>query len=97
MEDKNKQDDKSQLEKLKAQFSKQAGGDKKPNKAPNGKGGFNFMWVYGAIFVLFIGMSIFNNMSFSAKNTNYSELTALLEENDVEKNVDNLLLFINEK
>ena len=91
MEDKNKLDEKSQLEKLKAQFSKQAGGDKKP-KVPNGKGGFNFMWVYGAIFVLFIGMSIFNNMSFSAKNTNYSELTTLLEENDVDK-----IKIINEK
>lgn len=92
MEDKNKQDEKSQLEKLKAQFSKQAGGGGKKPKSPNGKGGFNFMWVYGAIFVLFIGMSLFKSASFSAKTTTYSELTNLLQENEVDK-----IKIVNEK
>lgn len=96
MEENKKEDEKSQLEKLKAQFSKQAG-DKKPN-SPKGKGGFNFMWVYGAIFILFIGMSVFNNMSFSAQNTNYQALTAFLEENEVDKikiiNEKNVYIFI---
>ncbi len=84
MADNNKQDEKNQLERLKAQFSKNAGGGNKPNP-PKKSGGFNFMWVYGAIFVLFIGMSIFNSMSYTATQTSYTELTRFLENDDVDK------------
>ena len=83
MADKNNQDEKNQLERLKAQFSKNAGGGNKPGPAK--KGGFNFMWVYGAIFVLFIGMSIFNSMSYTSSPTSYSQLTGFLENDDVDK------------
>ncbi len=85
--------DKNQLERLKKQFSGKGGNQNKNDKAPKNRGGgFNFMWVYGAIFLLFVGMSVFQYMSHPAKPTSYGKLTTFLEGNDVEK-----IKIINEK
>ncbi len=91
MKENENKDEKSQLDKLKEQFSKQAGNGNKP-KPNKGKGGFNFMWVYGAIFLLFISMSVFNNLNFSVQPSSYNALTEFLQEDDVEK-----IKIINEK
>ncbi len=90
MEEKNKntKDEKNQLERLKQQFSGKPNGNSKPPK----KGGFNFMWVYGAIFLVFVAMSVFNYMSYPAKPTSYSKLTQFMEDGDVDR-----IKIINEK
>ena len=92
MED-NNNNEKNQLERLKQQFSGKGGNNNKNPKPPKNRGGgFNFMWVYGAIFLLFVGMSVFQYMSHPAQPTSYSQLTKFLEDNDVDK-----IKIINEK
>lgn len=90
MEEKNKntKDEKNQLERLRQQFSGKQGGNPKQPK----KGGFNFMWVYGAIFLVFVAMSVFNYMSYPAKPSSYSQLQQFLEQGDIDR-----IKIINEK
>jgi AFG3 family protein len=90
MEDKNKnsKDEKNQLERLRQQFSGKSGGNPKQPK----KGGFNFMWVYGAIFLVFVAMSVFNYMGYTAQSTSYSQLQQFMEQGDVDR-----IKIINEK
>lgn len=82
----NKPNDKKQLERLKEQFSSKGGNKSshKPGK-PNNGGGFNFMWVYGAIFLLFVAMSIFQYMSPPANPLTYRKLTEYMKEGDVDR------------
>ena len=49
-------------------------------KAPK----FNFYWIYGIIFVLFIGYQFFSNSNLS-KNLSQNEFKTILEENDIER------------
>jgi cell division protease FtsH len=54
----------------------------KPNlKTPK----FNFYWIYGIIFALFIGYQLFNSDSMSTKNLSQNEFEKILSENDIEK------------
>lgn len=46
---------------------------------------FNFYWVYGIIFVLFIGYQFFNSGSLSTRNLSQNEFNAILQENDIDK------------
>ena len=50
-------------------------------KAPK----FNFYWVYGIIFVLFIGYQFFNSSNLSTKNLSQNEFKTILQENDIDK------------
>jgi ATP-dependent metalloprotease FtsH len=84
MEQKEKEQ-KQKLEKLKEQFSKSSQ-QKRPN--PNGGGPgkkFNFYWIYTAIFLVFIGLSIAGNFSNTALKTDFRTFTNMLDDNDVEK------------
>ncbi len=46
---------------------------------------FNFYWIYGIVFVLFIAYQIFNSDSLSTKNLSQNEFEKILTENDIEK------------
>jgi cell division protease FtsH len=46
---------------------------------------FNFYWIYGIIFVLFIGYQFFNSDSMGGKNLSQNEFETILTENDIEK------------
>jgi cell division protease FtsH len=46
---------------------------------------FNFYWVYGIIFVLFLGYQFMNSGSLSSKNLSTNEFRSILAENDIEK------------
>ena len=46
---------------------------------------FNLYWIYGAVFVLFIGYQIFNSDSLSTKNLSQNEFENILTENDIER------------
>jgi len=61
--------------------------DKKntPNKNLLKTPKFNFYWIYGAIFVLFIGYQLFNSGNMSSKNLSQNEFETILSENDIEK------------
>jgi cell division protease FtsH len=85
MKEKQNSDNKKQLEKLKKQFSSPNNDNKKPGEPKKSGSGFNFMWVYAAIFLVFIGMSVFNNMNYSAKTASYTELTNFMKDEDVDK------------
>ena len=50
-------------------------------KAPK----FNFYWVYGILFVLFVVYQFFNNESLSTKNLSQNEFKTILKDNDIEK------------
>ena len=50
-------------------------------KAPK----FNFYWIYGAIFILFIGYQFFSSDSMSTKNLSQNEFEVILEDNDIDK------------
>ena len=61
--------------------------DKKntPNKNLLKTPKFNFYWIYGAIFVLFIGYQFFSSSNMSSKNLSQNEFETILSENDIEK------------
>ncbi len=59
----------------------------KPN-APKFK--FNMYWLYGAIFIAFIGISFLNESTLSTKNISKNEFEKILESNDI-----NRILIIN--
>ena len=60
--------------------------DKNKNSTPNmPKFKFNMYWIYGAIFVMLIGVSIINDASFSTKKISTNRFFKILESNDVDK------------
>ena len=61
--------------------------DKKntPNKNIIKTPKFNFYWIYGAIFVLFIGYQFFSSGNMSSKNLSQNDFETILIENDIEK------------
>jgi len=61
--------------------------DKKnsPNKNIIKTPKFNFYWVYGIIFALFIGYQFLNSGNMSSKNLSQNEFENILLENDIEK------------
>lgn len=46
---------------------------------------FNFYWIYGIIFVLFIGYQFFNSGNMASKDLSQNEFIEILEQNDIEK------------
>ena len=68
--------------------------DKKnsPNKNIIKTPKFNFYWVYGIIFALFIGYQFLNSGNMSSKNLSQNEFENILLENDIEK-----IVIINKK
>jgi len=46
---------------------------------------FNFYWIYGAVFVLFIGYQFFNSGNLGSKNLSQNEFKTILAENDIDK------------
>jgi ATP-dependent metalloprotease FtsH len=86
MDNKEKQQ-KQKLEKLKEQFSKSSQQNKGDSNGGGGgpKNRFNFYWIYTAIFLVFIGLSIAGNFSNSALKTDFRAFTNMLDDNDVEK------------
>jgi len=60
--------------------------DKNKNSTPNvPKFKFNMYWIYGAIFVVLIGVSFINESSFSTKKISTNRFFKILESNDVNK------------
>ena len=60
--------------------------EKNKNSTPNvPKFKFNMYWVYGAIFVVLIGISFINDASFSTKKISTNKFFKILESNDVSK------------
>ena len=60
--------------------------DKNKNSTPNvPKFKFNMYWIYGAIFVVLIGVSFINDASFSTKKISTNRFFKILESNDVNK------------
>ena len=60
--------------------------DKNKNSTPNvPKFKFNMYWIYGAIFVVLIGVSFINDSSFSTKKISTNRFFKILESNDVDK------------
>ncbi|MCF6167897.1 ATP-dependent zinc metalloprotease FtsH [Lutibacter sp.] len=46
---------------------------------------FNLYWIYGVIFVLFIGYQLFNDGNMSSRNLSQNEFKTILEANDIDK------------
>ena len=46
---------------------------------------FNFYWIYGAVFVLFIGYQFLNSGNLGSKNLSQNEFKSILAENDIDK------------
>ena len=60
--------------------------DKNKNSTPNvPKFKFNMYWIYGAIFVVLIGVIFINESSFSTKKISTNRFFKILESNDVNK------------
>ena len=61
--------------------------DKKnsPNKNIIKTPKFNFYWVYGIIFALFIGYQFLNSGNMSSKNLSQNEFKTILKDNDIDK------------
>lgn len=60
--------------------------DKNKNVKPNApKFKFNMYWVYGAIFLLFIGFNFINDGALSIKKIGKNEFFEILDDNDVKK------------
>ena len=60
--------------------------DNNKNSTPNvPKFKFNMYWIYGAIFVVLIGVSFINDSSFSTKKISTNRFFKILESNDVDK------------
>ncbi|RXP46598.1 ATP-dependent metallopeptidase FtsH/Yme1/Tma family protein [Lutibacter sp. HS1-25] len=56
-----------------------------PNKPTLKAPKFNFYWIYGIIFALFIGYQLYNGGSMSSKNLSQNEFEKILSENDIDK------------
>jgi len=61
--------------------------DKKntPNKNNIKTPKFNFYWIYGIVFVLFIGYQFLNSENLGSKNLTQNEFKSILAENDIDK------------
>lgn len=60
--------------------------EKNNNNKPNApKFKFNMYWVYGAIFLVFIAISLLDSSSFSIKKITTNQFDKILESNDIEK------------
>tara|TARA_R110001583_G_scaffold123082_1_gene274397 strand:+ start:17196 stop:19193 length:1998 start_codon:yes stop_codon:yes gene_type:complete len=46
---------------------------------------FNFYWIYGGVFVLFIAYQFFNSENLTSKNLSQNEFKTILIENDIDK------------
>jgi len=46
---------------------------------------FNFYWIYGAVFVLFLGYQFLNSENLGSKKLSQNEFKAILAENDIDK------------
>ena len=78
--------DKNQLDKLKNQFSRNnQGGNKKPGNQGGGGRKFNFYWIYGIIFVIFIAIQVVGSMENSAKTINFNKLSTMIIDGDVKE------------
>ena len=75
--------DKNQMERLRQQFSRGNNSD------PGGEGGgpkrFNFYWVYGLLFVVFLANLLFAGMMKSQQPSNFTELGTMLSDGDVQR------------
>ena len=58
---------------------------KKSNKEISFKPKFNFYWIYGALFVLFIVFQFFNSDNLTQKKINQSKFESVLSSNDISK------------
>ncbi|MCC5916547.1 MAG: ATP-dependent zinc metalloprotease FtsH [Cryomorphaceae bacterium] len=82
--------EKEQIDRLKKQFSGNKKNDKKGGENPKPK--FNLYWVYGALFILFIGLQIMGSMQGGTETTSFRDFTGMLEERDVDR-----IVVVNEK
>ncbi|MFY0630165.1 MAG: AAA family ATPase, partial [Flavobacteriaceae bacterium] len=57
----------------------------KKNKGNTPKFKFNMYWLYGAIFVAFIGISLLNDSALSTKNISKNEFEKILAKNDISR------------
>ncbi|MCH8553816.1 MAG: ATP-dependent zinc metalloprotease FtsH [Schleiferiaceae bacterium] len=82
-QNKQNQEQKKQLNKIKEQFAKS--NNNKPNGGGNNPKKFNFYWIYTAIFIVFVGLSIVGNFSNSALRTDFRQFEMMMEDGDVDR------------
>ncbi|MBI1315801.1 ATP-dependent zinc metalloprotease FtsH [bacterium] len=75
--------DKNQMERLRQQFSRNGNTDS-GNEGGNPRR-FNFYWIYGLLFVVFMANLLFAGMMKSQQPSNFTELSTMLEEGDVQR------------
>lgn len=80
--------EKEQIERLKKQFS----GKNKNQNDNDPKRKFNLYWIYGALFLLFIGLQILGSMQGGTRPTTFRDFTVMMEANDVDR-----VVVVNEK
>jgi len=72
-----------QINRLRKQFNN-SGGKKPGGKEPKKK--FNYLWIYAAVLIFFIGIEVFSGMSGNVKTTDWRDIRfEMIEEGDVEK------------
>jgi cell division protease FtsH len=72
-----------QINRLRKQFNN-SGGKKPGGKEPKKK--FNYLWIYAAVLIFFIGIEVFSGMSGNVQTTDWQEIRfEMIEEGDVEK------------
>ena len=72
--------DKSQIDKLKEQFT----GGKKKNAPKGGKPKFNFYWIYALIFVAFIVLNYVGSEPVASDKKGFTDLKEMLRQDDVD-------------
>lgn len=99
MTDKEKREE--QIKRLRKQFNKRPAGNtggsggKEPRK-------FNYLWIYAAIFIFFLGIQIFSGFSGNVKSTDWKTVRfEMIEENQVERivviNKEEGLIYLNKE
>ena len=82
MSDKEKKEE--QINRLRKQFNNSGGGKKPGGKEPKKK--FNYLWIYAAVLIFFIGIEVFSGMSGNVQTTDWQEIRFdMIQEGDVEK------------
>lgn len=72
-----------QINRLRKQFNN-SGGKKPGGKEPKKK--FNYLWIYAAVLIFFIGIEVFSGMSGNVQTTDWRDIRfEMIEEGDVEK------------